>query len=467
MKRSNVEEVPVLVVGAGPAGLTAAATLARYGVESLLVERRSWLSDLPRATYVSTGSMELLRSWGLELEIRAGAIEVDWCGWIGETLMSDGALIPLGVPSREQAAVISPTGPVCLPQDDLEPILLRYVRRLGKTRVDFRTELVGLELRPDGVEATLRRVDGATRLVRARHLVGADGAHSAVRGALGIGMRGPGHLLDAVSALFRAPLWKLLGDRRHVIYPVTHPEAGDGTFVPSGRGDRWIYGVRGEPGAFGAAAYGAEAMTRLIRVGAGVADLELGIERIGTFTFTADLAERFRDGGVFLVGDAAHRVSPRGGTGMNTAIRDGHDLGWKLAWVHRGWAGAELLDSYEAERRPVAEHNVARSADPNGSLREVDDELHVDLGGRVAHVWVETDEGRRSTLDLLGPGHTRFVGPAARVGRRGPESGSAPVVTRLLPAIAARALGLGADGTLLVRPDGVPERAEPALRAAA
>jgi putative polyketide hydroxylase len=465
MERTHVEEVPVLVVGAGPAGLTAAATLAQHGVEALLVERRSRLSDLPRATYVSTGSMELLRSWGLEREVRAGAIDVDWRGWMGETLVSDGVLIPLGVPSREQTAVVSPTGPVCLPQDDLEPILLRHVRRLGKTRVELGTELVGLEPRNDGVEAVLRGSDSGSRRVRARHAVGADGAHSAVRAALGIAMRGPGHLLDAVSALFHAPLWELLGDRRHVIYPVSHPEAGDGTFVPSGRGDRWIYGVRGEPGTLGAGAHDTGAMTRLIRIGAGVPDLELRIERIGAFTFTADLAERFRDGGAFLVGDAAHRVSPRGGTGMNTAIRDGHDLGWKLAWVHLGWGGAELLDSYEAERRPVAEHNVARSADPNGSLREVEEELHVDLGGRIPHVWVETDEGRRSTLDLLGSGFTLFTGPEAAAAT---VSGAAPVVVRRLPAIAARALGIAPGGSLLVRPDGVPERTGAAeLRAAA
>jgi 2-polyprenyl-6-methoxyphenol hydroxylase-like FAD-dependent oxidoreductase len=450
MRRTSIEEVAVLVVGAGPAGLTAAATLARYGVGSLLVERRSTLSDLPRATVASTATMELLRSWSLEGEVRAAEVEVDERGWMGETLTSpEGTTIPLGLPSREQAAALSPTGPVCVAQDDLEPVLLRHVRELGQTDVRFGTELVGLESRADGVEAVLRDA-GGTRAVRARFVVGADGAHSAVRAALGIAMRGPGRVLDAVSVLFRAPLWELLGDRRHLIYPVTHAEA-EGTFVPSGRGDRWIYGVRDEPGMLDFAAYDAESMTRLIRLGAGVADLEPRIERIGRFSFTAELADSFRDGDAFLVGDAAHRVTPRGGTGMNTAIRDGHDLGWKLAWVLRGWAGPELLDSYEAERRPVAEHNLARSVDPNGSLREVSEELHVDLGGRIAHVWVETDEGRRSTLDLLGPGYTLFAGPGAVVAPRG----SAPVAVQALPAIAARALGIQPGGSLLVRPDGV------------
>ena len=119
------------------------------------------------------------------------------------------------------------------------------------------------------------------------------------------------------------------------------------------------------------------------------------MERLGTFESAAQLAERFRHEDVFLVGDAAHRVTPRGGTGMNTAIHDGYDLGWKLAWVLRGWAPADLLDSYESERRAVAEHNVARSADPNGSRRHAEEALLADLGGRIPHLWLPTPTGPR------------------------------------------------------------------------
>ena len=124
----------------------------------------------------------------------------------------------------------------------------------------------------------------------------------------------------------------------------------------------------------------------------------------------------------------------------------------------RGWAGPELLDTYEAERRPIAAHNVARSADPDGSTRDAADELHVDLGGRIPHVWVRADDGRVSTLDLLGPGLTLFTGPdsapwAARsrpAGRRSPSA----AWTRSARARSASA----ADGALLVRPDGTPAR---------
>jgi 2-polyprenyl-6-methoxyphenol hydroxylase-like FAD-dependent oxidoreductase len=452
--------VPVLIVGAGPAGLAAAVSLARNGVASLLVERRPELSALPRATVLSTRSMEILRSWGLEEPVLAAAVDVEWVGWQSETLAAvrSGAPFPVGYPTREQSAVISPSAPACVAQDDLEPLLLAHLCSLGPARAALGTEVVDVAVDADGARAVLRDVrTGATRVVRAQYLVGADGAHSAVRRALGIPMRGPDRLAEAVSALFRAPLWELLGAHRHGIYFVSDPE-GHGTFLPAGRGDRWLYGVPFEPGAERAEDYTDERFARLIRAGAGAPDLELRIERTGAFTFAAQLADRFRHGAAFLIGDAAHRVTPRGGTGLNTAFRDGHDLGWKLAWVLRGWAGPELLDSYEAERRPVAEHNVARSADPNGSVREAADELHADLGGRLAHVWLPSAGERVSTLDLLGPGLTLFTGPgnAAWAQAAAAVPGALPLDVRELSPLTARAMGIHGGGALLVRPDGTP-----------
>ena len=124
----------------------------------------------------------------------------------------------------------------------------------------------------------------------------------------------------------------------------------------------------------------------------------------------------------------------------------------------RGWAGPELLDTYEAERRPIAAHNVARSADPDGSTRETADELHVDLGGRIPHVWVRAGNGRVSTLDLLGPGLTLFTGPDRAERDAARAAGGPPVTVRRLDAVSARAIGIRGRGALLVRPDGAPAR---------
>jgi putative polyketide hydroxylase len=455
MRKTMQAEVPVVVVGAGPAGLAAAISLARLGIETMLVERRAELSSLPRATAVSLRSMELMRAWGVEDAIRAGGVDVEWRGWQSQTLatVAAGSMWPVGLPTREQSAVLSPTAPACVPQDHLEPVLLEHLRSLGATRVHLHTEVVGVENGPDGVEVVLRDVaSGDLLTVRARYLIAADGAHSRIRTALGIAMRGPDGLAHVVNALLRAPLWRLLGEHRYGIYSVDDPD-GAGTFLPAGRGDRWVYGTWVD--RQDAERHTPEWFVRRVRAGAGIADLDVAIERIGAFSFAAQLAERFRAGSVFLAGDAAHRVTPRGGTGMNTAIRSGHDLGWKLGWVLNGWAGPELLDTYEAERRPIAAHNVARSADRNGSTRETADELHVDLGGRIAHVWVSTAQGRVSTLDLLGPGLTLFTGPdSAPSAARG--GGGPPVVVHHLDAVSARAVGIHGRGALLVRPDGTP-----------
>jgi hypothetical protein len=270
-------------------------------------------------------------------------------------------------------------------------------------------------------------------------------------------MRGPDHLLGGVTAAFRAPLWDLLGEHRYGIYAVTHPEA-TGSFLPAGPDDRWLFGRQGDPSRENPSEYTEDRLTRLIRLAAGVADLEPRIERIDAFSSAAQLADRFRLDSTFLVGDAAHRVTPRGGTGMNIAIHDGFDLGWKLAWTLQSWAAADLLESYEAERRPVAEHNVERSADPNVSVRDADRELFADLGGRIRHLWVPTTTGRVSTLDLLAPGLTLFTGPQRGTWDAAAAAlpGSVPLAVPTVDAVTARAMGFHDGSALLARPDGVP-----------
>lgn len=481
MTHPRTDTHDVLVVGAGPAGLTTAVALARHGIDVLVVDRHAGTSPFPKATGVSTRTMELLRGWGLERQARRGAIQARPTVSVSETLVGpERSVEPFNYPTDEEALAVSPTTPAFLPQDHLEPVLLAHLRERGGT-VRFRTELTGLRLHAHGVTAELTEAPGdggdtpgRGYRVRARYLVGADGPGSGVRTALGVGFRDLGVLGDFVAVTFRAELTALLPRVPGVLNAVQTPDAA-GLFLPTDNADRWVYGWQRPGGPLRAAERDPERIAARLRAGSGLPGLAPRIQAVLPFTMAGQVASALRVGPAFLVGDAAHRTTPVGGVGMNTAIHAAHNLGWKLAWVLRGWAGPALLDSYEQERLPIGTDNVRRSLD--GESHRHADGLRRDVGiryrstvldphegERAGHAWVRHRGALVSTLDLFDGRLTVLTGPdgahwrhaAARLRTAGLPITALRLGVELHPVdrTCAQRYRLGRGGAVLVRPDG-------------
>ena len=344
---------PVLIVGSGPAGLTAAILLADLGVPAVLVERNPGTTDHPRAHVINTRTMEIFRGIGIADGVHAAGLAPEayerilWKRTIaGEEL---GALT-MDLDRAAGRAAASPTRIASCAQDRVEELLRAAAERRG-CDLRYGVEVVGYVQDDDGVTVALRTAGGETTL-RARYVIAADGASSPTRRLLDVAMQGIPPLATLVGIYFEADLARWVGDRPGLLYFLMNSAAPGIVIALDGR-TRWIYHRlqfedRLEP----------EAAAAAVRLAVGVPDLDVTIKSIRPWTMTAEVAERFRVGRVFLAGDAAHRFPPTGGFGLNTGVQDVHDLAWKLARVLDGTAPATLLDSYERERRPVAQSNT-------------------------------------------------------------------------------------------------------------
>lgn len=420
----------VIVVGAGPAGLTTATALARHGVRVLVVEKHPGLSIFPKAVGVRPRSMEIFRSWGLEPEVRRRSQYARVEMSVSPTLSGPREVLSMGLPDPDVLARTSPTTIAMCGQDQLEAVLLDHLESRGG-EVRFRTQLTGLAQTHGVVTAQLLDRDGGARTeVTARYLVGADGGRSAVRSLIGVEFETLGSEGNHLAVLFRADLSSVMPDPPYVLSIVTAPGV-DGLFATTAQQDRWIYDADWHPEAGDRLEdWTPERVTDRLRAASGIPDLRPEIIGLFPWDFGAGIAHGYRRGRIFLVGDAAHRTTPRGATGMNTGIADAHNLGWKLAWVINGWAAETLLDSYEAEREPVGRANAAASLQTMVS-RPASDGLAHDFGvsyasgavvggtplagRRAPHAWVlrslsPSDGEEISTLDLFDGRFTLLTG---------------------------------------------------------
>ena len=502
-------DVPVLIAGGGPVGLTASFLLSRLGIKSLLVERHPGTAIHPKARGINARTMEIFHQQGIEACVRKAGLPPESVGLIVWTRTLSGEEIERRVPFGQSArrAEITPVRACLCAQDYLEPVLRRCAERQPPGELRFNTELTSFEQDGSGVVATLTNtVTGATEKVRAQYMIAADGTQSRVRNALGIAMHGEKDVYDSVNVLLEADLRPWTQDRPAALYFIEN-EKLRGTFLTINAHDRWGFLVNSlEVQGYKLEDFTPEWSADLVRQAVGKPDLPVKVLGVAPWVASAQVAERYIDGRIFLAGDAAHEMPPTGGFGMNTGVQDVQNLCWKLASVLQGKAAEPLLQSYNDERQPlgkaITEQALANAISmgrgqktltntsarpeflneqgmifgasyrsgaiiPDGSPPPVVPNPVTDYvpsgwpGVRAPHVWLRNDgEAKTSTIDLVGKGFLLLTGAkgAAWVdAARGLEIEPVAVGTGAYASADPQwreTYGIEESGAVLVRPDG-------------
>ncbi|NEK87243.1 FAD-dependent monooxygenase [Blastococcus saxobsidens] len=361
----------VLVVGSGPAGASAVLFLATYGVSALLITKYSRLSDTPRAHITNQRTMETMRDMGLEDRLMREATPWEYMGnttfctsLAGEEL---GRIPSWGTDTVRHAdyELQSPCTMLDAPQTITEPVLIQAAQERG-ARVRFDAEYVTHVQDDDGVSTTVRdRLTGGEYVVRSKYLIGADGARSRVAADLDLPFEGPGAVAGALSIVFEADLSRFVAHRPAVLYWMLQPGAekegvGLGVLRMIKPWTEWML-MWGYEVAAGPPDLTDEVVRELAVALVGTDDFEMRVKSRSPWTVNHHFATTIARGRVFCAGDAIHRHPPTNGLGSNTSIQDSYNLAWKLAHVLSGAASPALLESYDAERAPVARQIVERA----------------------------------------------------------------------------------------------------------
>lgn len=373
-----VVETEVLIVGAGPAGSAAAALLATYGIDTIMINKHRGVSNTPRAHITNQRAVEVFRDLGLEDAVIERATPQHLMGeHVYATSLTGRELGRLRTwythpHFKAEHDLASPTSVCDLPQSRLEPILVDAAATRGAV-VRFNTELLTFTQDDTGVTARLKdRVSGAEYHVRSKYLIGADGGNSLVAELAGLPLVGEMGQGGSINVVFEADLTRFVEHRPGDMYWFVQPGVGhDGNGIGVLRMVRpwtkWI-GVWGYDPAAGQPSLTEADGIRIAHQLIGDDTVPVTIESMSTWAVNDVYAEENTAGRVMCVGDAVHRHSPMNGLGSNTSIQDSYNLCWKLAMVLRGQAGPELLDSYRAERVPVGKQIVDRAGRSNALM---------------------------------------------------------------------------------------------------
>jgi putative polyketide hydroxylase len=507
-------DIPVLIAGGGPVGLTASLLLSRLGVRSLLVERHPGTAIVPKARGINARTMEMYRQCGVEAGIRAAGLPQGRLGLIVWTETLAGREIERRVPGRAtpKNMAVTPTANCLCAQDDLEPVIRRFAEAAGPGALHFNTELTCFSQKNSAVTGTITdRLTSEETAFSARYLIAAEGAQSRVRRALGVRMIGEEKVYDSVNILFNADLRQWTEHRPAALYFVEQPQLR-GTFLTINGTDRWGFLIHSlSQYGYSPADFTPERCTALIRQAVGIPELAVSVLGVSPWEASAIVADRYRDGAVFLAGDAAHEMPPTGGFGLNTGVQDVHNLAWKIAAVLRGHADEALLDSYHAERQPVATSitqaalanamSMGRTSRQSSAVLprqeflneqglifglcyqsmavipdgtppvEVTDPVTEYVpsarpGSRAPHVWLQRGGEQISTIDLFGPHFVLLAGSDGDAwcqAARQIEPCWPPLIGFTIGGQGDlidpdrnwhQAYGVETDGAVLVRPDG-------------
>ncbi len=505
---------PVLIIGAGPVGLGLAVDLAWRGIECMVVEESDGSYPFPRANAVNVRTMEFCRRWGLADEVRAAAIPADYphtALYLTSLAGYEIARVERPTHGGNRPAPESPEQPQRCNQIYFDPILRRRVESEPGVRLCHRNRFESFREDGDRILAEVTDLEtGARETIAADYLIACCGGRSSVRDTLGIGLEGLPEIGTPAHVFFRTQaIWDQHDKGKAALHYLVGPEGRWATMINVNGDDRWslsveIPGREGEIGEDEAHAYIQRAMGM---------EVDYELLSISYWVRREMVADGYGGGRVFIAGDCAHLNGPEGGYGMNTGMGDAVDLGWKLAAVVAGWGGPGLLASYEADRRPIAQRNVAEAtrnvrklavgspdimedtADGEGQRRELGEAIikdgqrrhgHTGLalgyryadspvccpddapppdddtanftpssypGRRAPHAWLADG---RSILDLFGEGFTLLrLGPdapdAATLVAAADERG---VPLSVADVAEAEILALYERSLVLVRPDG-------------
>ena len=399
----NTVSVPVLVVGAGPVGLIAARLLGNGGCPAMVVERRDGPQRNPAAHVVNARTLEILRQADFDMdEVASIAQDPRDAGHVNFVTRLNGELIGR-LPFERQGDEILAVTPHPLrniSQHRLEPLMARVVGEMPNVDLRYDHEWVSATITDNGVISVVRDLRSGNEIsVLSEFVIAADGAGSSVRKWTGIEMVGPAGLSSFVAIHFRGSLRKYVGDRPGALHFVMDPDVS-GTFIAHDVDNESVFMTSFDPAAESADDYPTERCTAIVRAAIGDPEADIEVVDVGTWHMTAQVAASMRAGRVFLAGDAAHRFPPTGGMGLNTGVADAHNLVWKLLAVRNGRAGVSLLDTYESERRPVAEVNCHQSLTNAFKMVILADALNLAPGATGENLRATlADPARRPVID--------------------------------------------------------------------